>query len=212
MKDNLQLVVTLYNQVTPITPLPDNTIFYDKRDSLTDTFTITDNVIRVPNYGKDAYTIPHYISTFYDNLPDYVLFSQCDPYFHDPEFHVDKFKNKQFYGVCERRGNWCGSIHLPFHGWDRLIHHNKWLKEFESGELKPAKLTYGEYWDTYIKKPRPDPETMIWYHGIIFVVSKSKILQHPKEYYQALLSTFDCKNSEEIHYLERSIHYIFNEA
>lgn len=211
MKDNLQLVVTIYNEVTPITPLPDNTIFYEKRDSLSNTFNINDNVVRVPNVGKDAYTIPHYIYNFYDNLPDYVLFSQANPYFHDPEFHVDKFKNKEFHGVCERRGNWCGSIHLPFHGWNRLIHHDKWLKEFESGELKPAKLTFGDYWDTYIQKPKPDPETMLWYHGMIFVVSKEKILRNSREYYQNILSTFDTKNSEEIHYLERSIHYIFNE-
>lgn len=208
--DNLQVVVTKYKEDIDWLGDHDNVKIYQKVNYLSTIYTLY-NVTYLPNYGKDAYSHLYHIVHNYDNLADYTLFTQADPFQHDPHFSVDKFKNKEFFGVCERFGNWCGTLDMPFHGWGRIIHHDKWLREIESGELTPAKTTYGEYWDRYIKKPKPDPNTMVWYHGIIFSVSKEKILQHSKQYYIDLLSTVDGdKNNEEIHYLERSIHYIFN--
>ena len=208
--DNLQVVVTRYNEQINWLNNHTNTKVYQKVDNLQQPYSV-DNVTFIPNWGKDAYTHLYHIVNNYNNLADYTLFTQANPFEHDPNFSIDKFRDKEFLGVCERYGNWCGSIHTPFHGWDRIIHHDKWLKEIESGELIPAKLTYGEYWDKYIKKPKPDPETMVWYHGIIFSASRNTILKNSKQYYADLLDTVSgVKNNEEIHYFERSTHYIFN--
>lgn len=210
--DNLQVVVTRYkDNIDWLTDNYTNYKIYQKVDTLSTPYTKDDITYYVPNFGKDAYSHLYHIVEHYDNLADYTLFTQANPFEHDKDFNVDKFRNKNFYGVCERYGNWCGSIHTPFHGWDRIIHHDKWLLEINNGTLTPAKTTFGEYWDTYIQKPKPDPETMVWYHGIIFSASRDNIRQNSKQYYKNLLSTVDgCKNNEEIHYFERCTHYIFN--
>lgn len=208
--DNLQVVVTRFNEEINWTKNHTNVKVYQKIDNLQVPYNI-DGVTFLPNYGKDAFTHLYHIVENYNYLADFTLFTQANPFEHDPQFNIEKFRNKDFLGVCERYGNWCGSIHMPFHGWNRIIHHDKWLKEIESGDLIPAKLTYGEYWDKYIRKPKPDPEKMIWYHGIIFSASREVIQKNSKDYYKELLETVsNCKNNEEIHYLERSIHYIFN--
>lgn len=208
--DTLQVVVTRYKENITWLGDHDNVKIYQKVDGLQIPY-LDNNITYIPNYGKDAYTHLYHIVNNYNCLADFTLFTQATPHEHDPEFTIGKFKNKDFLGVCVRNGNWCGDLNMPFHGWGRIIHHDKWLKEIQSGELIPAKTTYGEYWDKYIQKPKPDPSTMIWYHGIIFSASKEKILQHNKQYYIDLLSTVDgVKNNEEIHYFERSIHYIFN--
>lgn len=208
--DNLQVVVTRCDENISWIKNHHNVKIYQKINNLNTYYSI-DNVTYIPNYGKDAYTHLFHIVENYNTLADYTLFSQANPYDHDSQFNIEKFRNKEFFGVCERYGNWCGSLHGSFHGWGRIIHHDKWLKEIESGELTPAKNTYGEYWDKYIRKPKPNPEDMVWYHGIIFSASRKIIQKNSKQYYEALLETVsNCKNNEEIHYFERSIHYIFN--
>ena len=204
---NLEIAITVYNEnIDWVNQY--NTSIYQKVDGLVTPYQLG-NITYLPNIGKDVYSHLYHIITRYDTLSEFTLFTQADPFEHG-EFTLEGITDSKFTGFNRRIGNWCGSVHLPYHGWKRLIHHDKWLKEFESGELMPAKTTYGEYWDEYIQKPKPAPETMVWYFGVIFCTHRDVIRQNPKEYYEKLLSTLNTKNSEEIHYFERSVYYILN--
>ena len=71
---------------------------------------------------------------------------------------------------------------------------------------------FDSWWKTYIKIPKPSKwSKLIWSHGAIFSVSRNRIKQYDKCFYQHLLSTIDDHvNPEEGHYFERIWFSLFN--
>lgn len=59
----------------------------------------------IANYGREASTYLHHIIRYYDNLADYTIFCQADPFPHDPNFleSIQDFRHEyKSYGIhCE---------------------------------------------------------------------------------------------------------------
>jgi hypothetical protein len=75
---------------------------------------------------------------------------------------------------------------------------------------KYSKYTFGEWWDMYIQKPKPNSNNFKWSPGGIFSIHQELIKKQPLKYYQNLITTLENHiNPEEGHYFERSWYYLF---
>ena len=82
------LVVSRYDESTDW--IPRNAILYNKGEP-------TNNeckVIQLQNVGREGETYLHHIIENYDNLCDYTIFTQADPFVHNPTFVQDVNANE----------------------------------------------------------------------------------------------------------------------
>lgn len=102
---NLVVVVCHFKEnLDWINKIKHEVIVYNKNPDEIDLFKIN-----MPNLGFDTIVYLSYIIDNYDNLPDYVCFSQDDPFYHCPNFigRVNDFDfKKPFYplGITYERG------------------------------------------------------------------------------------------------------------
>lgn len=59
-------------------------VIYDKNDKSNNNF--FSNTISIPNIGREEYVYIKYIIDNYDSLPDRIIFSQANPFYHSPDF------------------------------------------------------------------------------------------------------------------------------
>jgi len=165
---------------------------YDKSGE-TQNYNNSINVEYIKNVGRESHTYLHHIIKNYDNLSDYVIFTQAK---HND--HIKKF-DKLF-----KKGN--GYFHLYYYP------KNFKLKNFH-GTLTPVEgnLTFGQWFEKYIEKDF-DPLHFRMKFGAIFCVSKDNILSRPKSFYIELHNQLEKggSNPELGHFFERSWYYIFN--
>ena len=188
--------------------LPDhylsNAIVYNKgADDVPARF---ERIIKLPNVGRESHTYLQHILTNYDNLADVTLFTQGAILGHNvfpdltryeaPGLNIDLAMNCTF---CQPDM------------WGRIRHTGKWRREFAKGEMRPAGGSLGDFWDTYIKKPKPKSHRDFrWSHGATFSVSRELIHRKTRNYYSELIALVDDHiNPEEGHYFERTWGYVF---
>jgi hypothetical protein len=77
----IELVLSRFNEniewIDKISSLFNNIIIYNKGNDDIDS---NHTNIKIPNVGREAQTYLHYIIDNYNNLPDYILFSQAHPF------------------------------------------------------------------------------------------------------------------------------------
>lgn len=73
------------------------------------------HIIKSPNLGREGHTYLSYIIDNYNNLPEYIWFSQADPYDHSPDFidllsedSIEYYIHKEFQSLT-----WRYDINLP---------------------------------------------------------------------------------------------------
>jgi len=107
------VVISRYNEPTDwIKSIPCNYIVYNKGEDIKDSEISKDNIIKVPNEGREAETFLRYIVSHYDQLPDSIVFLQGNPFDHHPNTLSD-LKLEEFGGIlkmggqtfCDRNGN-----------------------------------------------------------------------------------------------------------
>ena len=77
MTDKLTVVVSRYNEDTQwLNNIQGHKIIFNKGNK------IADNCIALPNIGRETHTLCHYLYNFYDELNDYTLFLQGNPFEH----------------------------------------------------------------------------------------------------------------------------------
>lgn len=161
------------------------------------------NSIKLDNIGREGHTFLYYIINNWENLPSLIFFVQGNISDHDVypiNFYLFP-KNHLTINLSCNRTNF-----QDF--WGHLI-----ANKSHYFDLQSSKFTYREWWDMFVRKPKPSRENFKWSPGGIFSVSKDLIGQNSKEYYQNLLLSLGNKNNpEEGHYLERSWYYIFNQG
>jgi len=149
--------------------------------------------IKIDNISREGYSYLHYIINNYDNLDDYIVFLQGNPFDHSPKLleKIDYYFNNKpsnFYPLSDRivefNLNGC-----QFHPGLPLIETYKYIFNEDTDNEKP--LTFGA--------------------GGQFIVSKELILKHPKEFYVKLFSLLEKDSILEWVY-ERFWGLIFNEV
>jgi len=184
------IVVARYNENVEWTKQFSNVIIYNKGTPLTDDF----NEILLNNVGKEGHTYYKHIYDNYDNLTDYIIFLQANPFDHSPNiiFNLNKYINNtdlsidfEFLSECIINCNLSGCHYhreIPLiNTYENLFGEKKEHMEFNFGE------------------------------GAQFIVSNKKILQRPKEFYLKIVEMLD-KNINPIEgfVIERFHKLIFN--
>jgi hypothetical protein len=166
--------------------------------------------ICLPNVGRCDHTFLYYIVTEYDDLPDLSIFlpaSSNDPHKQERKKQVithalvsrDTVMHGFRYSLEE-----CKDFSLD--EWKATNSSNQEHNP-ESKLLPATPRPFGAWFEKHIGLDRPI--RAFTYFGI-FAVHRRHILQHPKSFYENLLSTVDHhSNPEAGHYLERSWSAIF---
>ena len=187
---NFCIVVARYNEDLTWTKPFLNLIIYNKGTPLTTDF----NQILLNNVGREGHTYFKHIYDNYDNLADYTIFLQGNPFDHsqniisnlnkyvnntdlsiDFEFLSDHVLNCNLTGCCSHPG-----LQL-IETYEKLFGERKENMEFQFGA------------------------------GAQFIVSKKKILQRPKEFYLKIVEMLEIDiNPIEGYIIERFHNLIFN--
>jgi len=165
------IVVARYNEKVEWTKHFSNVIIYNKGEKLTGDF----DEILLSNVGREGHTYYKHIYDNYDNLSDYIIFLQGNPFDHSPNimYNLNKYVNNNdlnidFEFLSEKiiDCNLSGCIHHPgylplIETYEHLFNIKKNFMEFQFGA------------------------------GAQFIVSKRKILQRPKEFYLKIIKMLE---------------------
>ncbi len=163
--------------------------------------------LRIKNVGRESHTYLYHIINNWDNLADNTFFGQGKLTSDHRPFPLSLYlipKNENITINLYIKG-------VKLDNNNRFIHLGKYYNNLSKGYMRPAKLNFIDWWKRYIKYPYPGENNIIWSHGAIFSVKSKLIKNHPKEYYEDLISCIsDHPDPEEGHYFERAWFYIFN--
>ncbi len=187
---NFCIVVARYNESLEWTKNFSNVIVYNKGNPLSDDF--NHNVLN--NVGREGHTYYKHIYDNYDNLTDYIIFLQGNPFDHSPNIisNLNNYVNNKEL-----------SIDFEFLS-ETIIDCN--LKGCQYHHELPLMETYEKLFGE-----RKENMEFIFGAGAQFIVSKKKILQRPKEFYLKIVEMLD-KNINPIEgfVIERFHKLIFN--
>ena len=157
------IVVARYNEsLVWLKPIPWKYIVYNKGKNNLPKW--IKNVVKLPNTGREANTYLTYIVDNYDDLPDYSIFLQGNPFDHCVNLieRISGFKGGQDYFSLNKI----------------LVGHNRYGSLTHAGR-KVAKSARELFVD--------DIQFFRFSSGAQFIVSKKAILFHSKTTYQKLL-------------------------
>lgn len=187
---NICIVVARYNEDLEWTKIFSNVIVYNKGNQLSDEF----NEKYLNNVGREGHTYYKHIYDNYDNLADYTIFLQGNPFDHSPN-------------IISNLNKYVNNTHLSIDF------------EFLSEHVLDCNLTGCKYHyglpliDTYEKIFGERNKNMAFKFGAgaQFIVSKKKILQRPKEFYLKIIEMLNKDiNPIEGFVIERFHKLIFN--
>jgi Protein of unknown function (DUF3431) len=185
------IIVARYNECVEWTRQFPNVIIYNKGEKLDDGF----NEVFLDNVGREGHTYYRYICDNYENLSDYAVFLQGRPFDHSPNIlsNLTQYVNNselsiEFEFLSERIYN--SSLNTECSkNWQCKNIHKTWERVF-GVTVEDRECTFGA--------------------GAQFIVSKNKILQHPKNFYENIVKILDYTiDPEEGYDIERFHKYIF---
>ena len=179
------IVVARYNENIEWTKQFENVIIYNKGLKIGDDY----NEHFLNNVGREGHTYYKYIYDNYDNLSDYTIFLQGNPFDHSPNIisNLNNYVNNKNL-----------SIDFAFLS-ERILNCN--LSGCHYHEGLPLIETYEKLFGE-----RKENMEFQFGAGAQFIVSKQKILQRPKEFYLKIIEMLD-KNIDPIEgYVIERIH------
>lgn len=150
--------------------------------------------IQLENVGREGHTYFTYISEHYDVLPEHVIFLQGRPFDHSPN-------------VLARLDHYLHSEKPDFEFISEQIHYSTLNTErdryYQCSHIH-------KNWERVFGTSVPDHEC-IFGAGAQFIVSRDRILQHPKSFYENLVKMLEYTiDPLEGYDIERFHLYIFN--
>lgn len=192
-------------------------IIYDKGNNLSCSSDYS--LIYRPNrpiYGRESETYLYHIITNYDNLDDYTIFTQADPFKHSPQFLqiLDYLDNNGYKNYQPLTCMWKENSEVPpieYIKYDRTLYVDKYPVYMEWIDDNLCQILYPDYGIMpmiqrfkkihnikvqnkilpYISKVlnlenKIKTPYIKFNWGAIFGVHKNNILQHSKEFYENL--------------------------
>jgi len=167
---NFNIVVARYNENIEWTKQFSNVIIYNKGKPLID----YSNQFFLNNVGRESHTYYKHIYDKYDNLAEYTVFLQGNPFDHSPNIisNLNNYiNNKEL------------DIDFEFLS-ERILSCN--IKKCEYHPVLPLIETYEK-----IFGEKKDNINFLFGAGAQFIVSRKKILQRPKEFYLNIIKILE---------------------
>ena len=199
-----QIIIAYYSEnLSWIIPYKELCFIYNKSEKPLNFI----NSYQIKNVGRESHTYLMHIINNWNNLAEITLFCQGRISDHNP-YSIDYYLNYSSYRNKEMIINLNCHKTNCFRFWGHvLINLNK------NSNFQWSKYNFGDWWNIYVKKPKPKEKEFCWSSGAIFSISKKLIYSNSLEYYKHLLSCLEySSNPEEGHYFERSWYYIFNKG
>jgi hypothetical protein len=204
-KNEFEIVISKYNENIEWTfPYKHLITIYNKSDIF------LENSIKLPNVGRESHTFLYHIITNWDNLADKTLFTQGEMSdIHQP-YPVPIY---YFYPYKYVSNIFNSNIVFRDGPGNHIKHQGKWLKEYETNNMKSSIITFNEFFSIFRNNKIKNFNDIKWSHGAIFSVSRDLIKQNSIDVYKYLYKLVcNHKNPEEGHYFERCWYYIFNQG
>lgn len=177
-------------------------------------FKKTDKIIEIKdleNVGREIHTYLYHIINNYDNLAEVTIFLPGST-----NLEHKLIKATKMVGVVEKTNETSMKCDVA-HNFvkkeykftiDSYLSTNIQNKELNSSsEMEPSFIQpYGKWFESLFGNT---PNPCITWNAIISL-SRNQILQHPKSYYENIISSLETHNNPEVgHYLERSLYALF---
>ena len=195
-----EFVIAHYNEnLDWLSPIANHTRVYHKGTDLQPPALLPLNAWeKLPNVGRESHSYLYHIINNYHKLPEITVFLQGDGIeldgylcFRNPMEYVYNVKKNVTCKVMQRLSDW-----------GRIPHYGKWLDLLNSGEIRRANLTLGEFFEELFGFPHPS-DFPSCPRGC-FAATRDMIKRHPIEFYRKAISFVDNHpNPEEGHYFER---------
>jgi hypothetical protein len=166
----MKIIVSVYNENINWTRQFPNVIIYNKGKKLSEEF----NEVILDNVGREGHSYYRYIYDNYDNLDDYTIFLQGNPFDHSPNIinNIWKYINNNELNInFEFLSEWVIYTNLsgcPHHKGIPLIEVYQKLFDEEKYNME---IQFGA--------------------GAQFIVSKQQIHKRPKEFYLKIIKLLD---------------------
>jgi len=153
------------------------------------------------NVGREQHTLTYFVLTYYDNLPDDIIFTPTNFKKHPSRYEklLQMLENNDTYNT------YCYNYSMS----DETLR-NFTLDKYEGNiMIKADKRPFSKWYNFYIKDWKNDGFINACFSGIIRT-TKSKILNHSKNLYFNLYTQLSKdNNTETAHYMERSMGDVF---
>lgn len=169
-----------------------------------------------PNIGNLDWTYLWHIVTRWDELADWTVFTQADPF---PHLVMADGKERPFEYLL---GPTLAGKYFPFvvrcreWGEDGRLHWHKfepkWRRAYENGTIHPAKLSFRDWCREFIGVDIEKLGHLEYHPGAIFGVSREMIHRRPKAFYERLMESLGeggHRCPETAHYAERVWSLVF---
>lgn len=156
-------------------------------------------IIETKNIGHEAHSYLKFIIDNYENLPEYVFFTQGNPFDHI-------IHNLNFYIYPEYSIIGKFVLDKSYKYYLTNMHITEWKGKLDLCE-DPFDIWFMKYIDSSIN---PKIDNLFICYGAIFTIQKKHILSRSKLYYEELIQQLNSPHPETAHFLERSWYYIFN--
>ena len=193
----MKVIVARYNEDISWTRNIDNCLIYNKGSPITNT---KHSCIQLNNIGREGHTYLYHIINNYENLDDYTLFLQGNPF-----DHIDNLES--FNILLENK------TYVPDKPFTQIYKH-KIITTLESDKSHPGLPLLDHFNIFFDKKGNFSPSHPFEFGaGAQFIVSKESILSRPKSFYERIIKLLDYHiNPREGFCLERFWHMIFTNS
>ena len=162
----MKIVVSRYNEdILWTNEFRDHIVLYNKGADF------IDGAITLPNVGREGHTYFHYIFENYDNLDDYTVFLQGNPFDHSPDICV------QLYDMINN-----GVKNIDF----SYFHTHRVSFNLLHGCYYHPRLPIAEVYEKLFERPVTDRD-ILFGPGAQFIISRERILKRPRAFYQKIV-------------------------
>lgn len=158
------------------------------------------NTINLPNVGREMHTYFHHIVTNYDNLSDWVFFTQADPFdhVHNYEWILDVFPNSLSYNKLN-----IDDCYFFSYG----IFKDKLVSESNGRPHHVPVLNIDSLWSSLFTSPPPSGYPFV--AGCLFCVTREQIRMRDISFYEKCLKITEEREQSPWEF-ERMMFYVFN--
>jgi len=198
---NFEIIIAHYNEdLEWLRPYAENVIIYHKWNETQPRFPVK-KWIKLENVWREGHTYLYHIIHNYDNLADVSVFLQWNISDHNEDWWIYNSID-EYIEESKKIGFSTAKLALLFRKEPQIIWKWKFKEMIEKDDLKWKINTFSEFYNIIFHKKQPFI-IPTFYCGN-FAVSKKRILQRKKNFYENILQYLNTSsNPIEWHFLER---------